>query len=88
MKRNIFLLLIIIVLVAILWVIYSRIIVFPLQDFLEYWASGRLNITGGNPYDPNQMMTLEQTVGWNLDNALMMLNPPWVLSYAMLVGII
>jgi hypothetical protein len=86
-KRNIFLVVIIIALIGILWVIYSHIIVFPLPDFLEYWASGRLNLTAGNPYDPNQMMTIEQTVGWNLDHALMMLNPPWVLPYAMLVGI-
>ena len=87
MKRNIFLIFIFFALIAILWVIYSRIIVFPLPDFLEYWASGRLNITNGNPYDPNQMMAIEQTVGWNLDHALMMLNPPWVLSYAMIFGI-
>jgi hypothetical protein len=86
-KRNTFLLLITFALLAILWVVYSRIIVFPLQDFLEYWASGRLNIIGGNPYDPNQMMNLEQSVGWNIDNALMMLNPPWVLPYAMFFGI-
>lgn len=87
MKRNIILVLILFALIAILWVIYSHIIVFPLADFLEYWAAGRLNFTGGNPYDPAQMMSLEQSVGWNYDHPLMMLNPPWIFALGMFFGV-
>lgn len=86
LKRNLFLLLIFAVLLAILWVIYTHIKVFPLDDFVEYWASGRLNLTGGNPYNADQMLTLEQSVGWE-NEALMMLNPPWILPFAMFFGI-
>jgi len=27
----------------------------PVDDFSHYWAAGRLNTTGGNPYDPQQV---------------------------------
>lgn len=26
------------------------------RDFLEYWAAGRLNARGDNPYDPAQLL--------------------------------
>lgn len=87
MKRNLLLILLFSVLLTILWVIYTHFNVLSLVDFVEYWSSGRLNITGGNPYDPEQMLTMELSAGWNENEALMMLNPPWVLSYAMFFGI-
>ena len=33
------------------------------RDFLEYWAAGRVNLRGGNPYHPDEpplAMTVEQ----------------------------
>ncbi len=85
--KNPFLLIIIAILFSILWTIYSRTTIFPKDDFIEYWASGRINLSGGNPYDPFQMQTIEQSAGWTGSDALMMLNPPWTLAYAMLLGV-
>jgi hypothetical protein len=70
-----------------LWVLHTHLNVFPPDDFIEYWSAGRLNITGGNPYNDEQMLTIEKSVGWLRDDALMMLNPPWTLSVAMFIGI-
>lgn len=51
----------------------------PMHDFIEYWAAGRLYLSGGHPYSPKAMLELEHTVGWQRDHAHMMLNPPWTL---------
>ena len=57
--------------------------VLPMYDFLEYWAAGRLQLTGGNPYSPEQMLALQQSIGWPWGGPLMMWNPPWALVFAM-----
>jgi hypothetical protein len=28
--------------------------ILPIDGFVEYWAAGRLNAHGENPYDPNR----------------------------------
>ena len=33
------------------------------DDFVEYWAAGKLNLTGGNPYDPVQIKAMEMQTG-------------------------
>lgn len=85
--KKIILVLATVLLLIVLWVIFTRINVFPMADFLEYWASGRLNLTGGNPYDAGQMLNIEKPTGWMEADALMMLNPPWVLPYGMFFGL-
>ena len=54
-----------------------------LQDFLEYWAAGRLNLDGVNPYDPEPLLALEQSVRPDQSSVIMMWNPPWTLALAM-----
>ena len=49
------------------------------QDFIAYWASGRLHLAGGNPYSPDQMLLLQQANGWTLDLPLMVWYPPWAM---------
>jgi len=51
------------------------------DDFVEYWAAGRLALTGGNPYDPQQLMEVEKKAGWTQDRPLMMWNPPWTIPF-------
>jgi hypothetical protein len=59
----------------------------PLMDFAEYWAAGRLNATGANPYDPQLIEELERQAG--RDGAgLPMLNPPWTLALVMPLGLL
>lgn len=54
-------------------------------DFTEYWAAGRLNLAGQNPYDG--ALVRQQQQGLGLDaTAIMMWNPPWALTLVMPVG--
>lgn len=58
-----------------------------LQDYVEYWAAGRLNVHGGNPYDPAALYREELIVSPELNDAIMMWNPPWTLTLAMPLGL-
>jgi hypothetical protein len=73
--------------------------VLPPDDVVEYWAAGRLNAEGKNPYDPDLLLPLEQTTGrpdlqpenlppGELPRAVMMWNPPWTLTVAMPLGLL
>jgi hypothetical protein len=59
----------------------------PLYDFVEYWAAGRLNASGANPYDPEAMLRLELEVGQHANDVLMW-NPPWTLALVMPFGLL
>ncbi|MCX7670900.1 MAG: DUF2029 domain-containing protein [Anaerolineae bacterium] len=52
------------------------------DDYVEYWAAGRLNLTGGNPYAADQLLPLERAAGRTAE-VLMMWNPPYTLALAM-----
>lgn len=52
------------------------------DDFVEYWAAGRLNLTGGNPYAADQLLPLERAAGRDAE-ALIMWNPPYTLAVVM-----
>lgn len=58
----------------------------PVNDFVEYWAAGSLNLSGQNPYDPGLMLERERSVGYVGNEALMMFNPPLVLTLVMPFG--
>jgi hypothetical protein len=62
--------------------------IFPPDDFVEYWAAGRLNATGQNPYDGLLLLPLEREAGRDTDEPVMMWNPPWTLTLAMPVGLL
>jgi hypothetical protein len=49
------------------------------DDYVEYWAAGRLNLTGGNPYATDQLLPLERAAGRTTE-VLMMWNPPYTLA--------
>ncbi len=59
----------------------------PLYDFVEYWAAGRLNAQGANPYDPELIHQLERATGRTEDGVLMW-NPPWTLPLVMPFGLL
>ncbi len=58
------------------------------QDYVEYWAAGRLNAHGLNPYDPDTLYRQELQASPALTEAIMMWNPPWALSVAMPFGLL
>ncbi len=53
------------------------------DDYVEYWAAGRLNLSGGNPYDPSQLEPLQLETGRYFGVPVIMWNPPWMLLLAM-----
>jgi hypothetical protein len=57
-----------------------------MNDFVEYWAASRLVLTGGNPYDPAQMLAVERSAGFPGVEPLLMLNPPPVLALVLPFG--
>ena len=68
---------------------YSDNSILPPDDFLQYWAAGRLNATGGNPYDADALLELQRGAGRPADRpAVMMWNPPWVLTLATPFGLL
>jgi hypothetical protein len=58
------------------------------HDFLQYWAAGRLNATGGNPYDADQVVDLQRGAVRDEDRPTFMWNPPWVLTLVMPFGLL
>ena len=59
----------------------------PLLDFVGYWAAGRLNVHGENPYDPERVEQLERAAGRD-DEGIVMWNPPWALPLVMPLGLL
>jgi hypothetical protein len=60
----------------------------PSPDFAMYWAAGRLNASGENPYDPDLVLPLEKEFDPDQDFVVFMYSPPWALSLAMPFGVL
>lgn len=58
----------------------------PLDDFAEYWAAGRLNAAGANPYDAAAMLREQRQIGWTEPVPVLMYNPPWTFAFATPIG--
>jgi hypothetical protein len=55
---------------------------FPVDDFAHLWASGRIFLSGGNPYDAAQLALLQNQIGAApavTEASAITLNPPWAL---------
>jgi len=63
----------------------------PIDDFVRYWAGGKLNLAGENPYDPQQIARLQTDAGGQAsetDAISIMLNPPWAMVVVMPLGLL
>src|SRR4051812_23087880 len=58
------------------------------RDFLEYWAAGRVNLRGGNPYHPDELLAEQKHADAGRTDAVMMWNPPPALAVYMPLGAI
>jgi hypothetical protein len=62
------------------------------DDFLVYWSAARLLTTGGNPYDPLALRTLERETrpgrGEEYGRAFASWNPPWLLVVLLPFGLL
>ena len=55
---------------------------------MEYWSASRLLLSGGNPYAPDELLTVQRSVGWRSAEPLIMWNPPWTLSLLLPFGLL
>jgi hypothetical protein len=58
------------------------------RDFMEYWAASRLLASGGNPYSPEALFSLQQPAGWDGAMPVIMWNPPWTLAFTLPFGLV
>ena len=59
------------------------------DDFVRYWASGKLNQEGLNPFDPEIIQKLQLELGGTIvwpDTTSITLTPPWVMPLLMPLG--
>ena len=79
-RRVVVWVLLVMALALLAWLLVTRgPALFSANDFVQYWSASRLNRGGGNPYDANQLLVLQRSVGWDEELALMMWNPPWAI---------
>jgi hypothetical protein len=52
----------------------------PPDDFVAFWGAGRVNGTGGDPYDGRQLFPVQESAGWDRDRPNMLWVPPWGFS--------
>lgn len=78
-----------------LWVLSSRILIQPgwimNQDFAQFWAAGRLNLSGENPYDPARVQFLKEQIAGEAKQKPQVItifySPPWAIPIAMAFGV-
>lgn len=94
-KRPVYKILLLFVLtisIALLLYLTMNVVTLPkwlmIDDYVEYWAAGRLNLLGGNPYNPEELLPLQQQAGRYFGVPVLMYNPPWMLLIAMPFGAI
>jgi hypothetical protein len=58
------------------------------KDFVEYWSAGAVNLRGGNPYDPAEILAWQQRADPSKTEAVMMWNPPWSLAVYTPLGLL
>lgn len=55
----------------------------PLYDYVSFWAAGRLNLQGQDPYDPALLRALEKAAQPGAGDVLIMWPAPWALTLLM-----
>jgi Glycosyltransferase family 87 len=63
----------------------------PVDDFVQSWAGGRLNIHGENPFDAQKIEQLQIAAGGQPSGSYtisIMLNPPWTITLVMPFGLL
>lgn len=58
------------------------------NDFIEYWSAVKIVMSGGNPYNPDELMVFQKQGGSDATQPLMMYNPPWTLAIIGIFGML
>lgn len=53
---------------------------FGTNDYIEFWSAWQLFSSGANPYDPQLLNEMQRSLGRLQEHALLLWNPPWVLT--------
>jgi hypothetical protein len=61
----------------------ARLLDLPLYDYVSFWAAGRLNLDGQDPYDPARLEALERSATGGQGTLLVMWPAPWALTLIM-----
>lgn len=56
------------------------------NDFVEYWAAGKLFAERANPYSGTMILAIEKSRGFSPADPLIMLNPPWIMPLVAPLG--
>ena len=59
----------------------------PVDDFVEYWAAGRLLLQGANPYAPEQLLALQKLQGWRDSRPDVFYSPPYVMPLVLVISV-
>ncbi|MBX7143378.1 MAG: glycosyltransferase 87 family protein [Oligoflexia bacterium] len=57
-------------------------------DFIQYWSSARVFLSGDNPYDPTVLGIAQAVVPGHPPEVVRMWNPPWSLSLLLPFGLL
>ena len=57
------------------------------NDFVNYWAAGRLELAGINPYSPRELFEIQRSVGWPFSIPEVTTVPPWSLFFVLPFGL-
>ena len=60
----------------------------PVHDFVEYWTAGHLLVAHQNPYSLGEVFRMEREFGFEQSVPIMLLSPPWTLSFVAPIGLI
>ena len=63
---------------AVAWLLESRPVL--TDDFIAYWSAARLLAHGINPYEPNELLRVQESVGWPHGAPLPTWYGPWILA--------
>jgi hypothetical protein len=56
------------------------------RDYIQYWAGAKLLVHGGNPFDAERVLELEQNEGYTADRPVVIRTPPWSLPLFLPLG--
>jgi Glycosyltransferase family 87 len=59
----------------------------PPDDFVAYWAAGRVWSAGGNPYDPDAILPIQQLANWQESVPYRVWYPPWFIPLLAPLGL-
>jgi len=70
-----------------LFILFREVDRLKVNDFIGYWSTSRLLISGGNPYSPDELLQVQQEGGLTRQLPHINYNPPWTLPITFLLGI-